>query len=237
MTQQWNILLVEDDENLSYLLKEHLSESGFIPTVCHFGKKALIKVKSEKVDLCILDIVLPDIDGISLAKEIRKINSDVPIVFLTSRNLKSDQMIAYNSGADDYLTKPFDADVLVLKINAILNRVYGKAEEIPKVIPIGNYNLDVLSRRLISDNQEVRLSKTECGILEQLFRAHGKPVSRDDIMKEVWGKSDFFVSKSLDVYINRIRKILAEHTNLKLETIRSVGYMLVLLKETEKMTS
>ena len=226
MTDPWKILLVEDDNNLAYLLGEELSENNFDTTICGLGKDGLEKFNSRKFDLCILDIVLPDMDGISLAKAIKKKNQSMPIVFLTSRNLKSDKMLGYEVGADDYITKPFDADILIVKINAILLRCYGNDETNDGKIEVGKYCLEFLRRKLITPDGEVKLSGTECGILKVLIKENGNPVSRDDIMKEVWGKSDFFISKSLDVYITRIRKILREHTNLNLETIHSFGYSL-----------
>ena len=226
MRASYKILLVEDDENLSYLLGEHLSENKYEPTICGLGKKGLEKFKSERFDLCILDIVLPDTDGIQLAKEIKKIDKDMPIVFLSSRNLRSDKMLGYEVGADDYITKPFDVDLLILKINAIINRCY--KDSTPKVdtLKIGPYQLEITRKKLVTAKSEIKLSNTECGILKVLLMASGNPISRDDIMKEVWGNSDYFVSKSLDVYITRIRKILKEHTELRLETIHSFGYSL-----------
>lgn len=226
MTESWKILLVEDDENLAYLLGEHLSKNNFIPVVCGRADKAIKKFKEEKFHLLILDVVLPDMDGISLAREIRKTDDVVPIVFLTSRNLKSDKLLGYEVGADDYITKPFDADLLTLKINALLNRSYNKANAEVTMLDIGPYKLDTGKRKFISVKEEIKLSGTECAILKTLVMANGNSVSREDIMKEVWGKSDFFISKSLDVYITRIRKILKDKKEVTLETIHSFGYSL-----------
>jgi len=225
MTGIPKILIVEDDENLSYLIGEHLSENKFVPTICNDGKKGLKKIKEERFDLCILDVVLPDIDGIQLAKEIKKIDAHVPIIFLTSRNLRSDKILGYEVGADDYITKPFDVDIFLFKIKAILNRSKANENDV-EVLPIGEYKLDTVRRCLITDNNSLKLSKTESGILVCLIKSKGNPVSREDIMNDVWGKSDFFISKSLDVYITRIRKILKEHTSVHLETIHSFGYSL-----------
>ncbi|HAW50970.1 MAG TPA: DNA-binding response regulator [Flavobacteriales bacterium] len=226
MTTNPKILFVEDDENLSYLVGQHLSENKFDATICHDGKKGLKKIKDERFDLCILDVVLPDIDGIELAKEIKKIDRHVPIIFLTSRNLRSDKILGYEVGADDYITKPFDVDIFLLKIKAVLNRSHIKQDHLSDVIQVGNYKLDSVRRCLITENDRIRLSKTESGILLYLIENEGNPVAREEIMKHVWGKSDFFISKSLDVYITRIRKVLREHTSLKLETIHSFGYSL-----------
>ena len=226
MTKSWNILLVEDDENLAFLLGEQLREHHYDVSICGKGEKALAKFSSEKFHLCILDIVLPDIDGISLAKKIRSVDGKTPIVFLTSRNLKSDMMLGYEVGADDYITKPFDADVLLAKISAIIHRCYTDSIDENEVIEVEGYTLDARKRQLKSDKGSVKLSGTECGLMMVFLREINKPVSRETVMKEVWGKSDFFVSKSLDVYITRIRKILKEHTDLNLETIHSFGFEL-----------
>ena len=226
MTGYPKILLVEDDENLSYLLGEHLTENNFNATICNDGKKGLKKVKDERFDLCILDVVLPDIDGIQLAKEIKKIDAQIPIIFLTSRNLRSDKILGYEVGADDYITKPFDIDIFLLKIKAVLHRSNGGREKDVEVLTIGDYKLDTARRCMITKSTNIKMSKTESGILVCLIKNNGNPVSREDIMNDVWGKSDFFISKSLDVYITRIRKILKEHTTLSLETIHSFGYSL-----------
>ena len=226
MKHNWKILLVEDDENLAYLLGEQLNEREYMTTICHAGKNAMQKFNEEKYDLCILDVVLPDTDGISLAREIKKVDKGTPIIFLTSRNLKSDKLLGYEVGADDYITKPFDADLFMMKIQAILNRCYNREETEEIRITAGNTSLETKQRKLLSGKARVKLSGTECGILKELMQSAGKPVSREDIMKEVWGRSDFFISKSLDVYITRIRKILREYTELHLETIHSYGYIL-----------
>ncbi|UTW62986.1 response regulator transcription factor [bacterium SCSIO 12741] len=201
------ILLVEDDVNLAYLLDEHLTENDFNTAVCPSGEKALNRIESEPFDLCILDVVLPDMDGISIAKSIRKNNPKIPFIFLTARNLKSDMLLGYEVGAEDYVTKPFDADVLLSKIHAIMKRCYrpSPAQEQPR---LGPFCLEVSRRVLQTPHERVKLSTTECGLFELLMQANQNPVSREDLMKQVWGKSDFFVSKSLDVYLTRIRKII-----------------------------
>ena len=223
------ILLVEDDTNLAYLVSEMLEENDFRVHVCEGIEKARKKFKEESYDLCLLDIVLGDGDGIELAKSIRTTNTRVPIIFLTSRNLKSDKLLGYQVGADDYITKPFDPDILLAKIMAVIKRSYDEKPE-PDSFKLGSVTLDNSSRNLLTENDRLHLSSTECGILKCLLRADQKAISRDDIMKEVWGKSDFFVSKSLDVYITRIRKILRDQTDLKLETIHGFGYCLTTVK-------
>ena len=217
-------MLVEDDNNLGYLLGEQLRDSNLNVTHCTAGLKAMKKLENERFDLCILDIVLPDIDGIDLGKQIRSKNRNMPLIFLTSRNLKSDKLAGYEAGADDYVTKPFDAELLVVKIRAILNRCYERQEEAVSIVKMGEFGIDTLRRRFTRPGGEVRLSGTECGILRLLMANPSKAISRHEIMKEVWGKSDFFISKSLDVYIARIRKILKEHSTLRVETIHAFGY-------------
>ncbi len=226
MTQQYDILLVEDDENLSFLIEEQLRHSGFNVWVKNKAEDGLKVFEKNKIDLCLLDIVLPDMDGISLAREIKNMKSGVPVVFLTSRNLKSDKLLGYEVGADDYITKPFDPDLLEAKLWAIIKRCYGEKEDTENILEMGDVKLDLIKRKLINGEKEAKLSKTEAGVLKVLFKKAGKGVSRDEIMKEVWGQSDFFISKSLDVYITKIRKLLKENSNLNLETIHSYGYML-----------
>ena len=225
MKQHNGILVVEDDENMAYLLSDLLSEQGYEVGLTGNVKHGYEKFESGRYDLCLLDIVLNDGDGIDLAKKIRQKDKDIPIIFLTSRALKSDKLLGYEVGADDYITKPFDADILLAKIAAIINRCYGKLDE-KTHFNLDEYKLDFTKRLLSFKKKKIKLSSTECGILKSLFAAKGEAVSRDDIMKQVWGRSDFFVSKSLDVYITRIRKVLREDTGLNLETIHGFGYSL-----------
>lgn len=223
---KYSILLVEDDANLAYLVGQHLEENNYEATICGTGKEGLDNFREKKIHLCILDIVLPDTDGISIAKEIRKKDPRMPIVFLTSRNLKSDKMQGYEVGADDYITKPFDADLLTMKIGAIIKRCYAEDAGMGNEISVGSVVLDTNQRRLKTKSEEVKLSGTECGILASIMKHAGKAVDRDDIMKDVWGRADFFISKSLDVYMTKIRKIIREHTDLNLETVHGVGYII-----------
>lgn len=226
MKSSYSILFVEDDANLSFLLGEHLGEQDFNVTICGKGEDGLKKFKEHKFHLCILDIVLPDKDGVSLAKEIRDLDQNVPIVFLSSRNLKSDKLLGYEVGADDYITKPFDADLLTMKVNAILKRCYSNGKSQEKRIELKSVALEMDKRKLIAKDEAIKLSGKECGIMFVLMSNAGSTVSRDDIMKEVWGTADFFISKNLDVYMTKIRKIIKNQTDLNLETIHGVGYIL-----------
>jgi len=226
MNQHRKILVVEDDKNLAYLTGEILSDNGFIPCVCNSAEQGIEKIQNASFDLCLLDIVLPDMDGLELAKKIRQIDPKTPLIFLSSRNLKSDKLIGYEVGADDYITKPFDPDLLIVRIKAIMKRCYENDIKEQEIFELSSHKLDLAKRCLISMKKEIKLSGTECGILKVLFKANGRPVSRTDILMDVWEKNDFFVSNSLDVYLSRLRKMLKENTKLKLETIHGYGYAL-----------
>ncbi|MBD81571.1 MAG: DNA-binding response regulator [Crocinitomicaceae bacterium] len=226
MVSERQILLVEDDQNLAYLIREQLNEYRFKTVVCTTGLSGLEAFKERLFDLCIFDIQLPDFDGYRLAQKVKKIDQKIPLIFLTSRNLKKDQLRGYSLGADDYVTKPFDFDLLFVKIKAILQRSHTGSAAITQSVTVRNYTVNSVTKVFTTPNGDLNLSNTEIGILFLFFTEFEQPISRERVMKEVWGRSDYYISKSLDVYINRIRKVLKKETNLTLKTIHSFGFML-----------
>ncbi len=220
------ILLVEDDANLAYLIENELNEKNAKTTVCKNATEGLDNFKTTIFDLCIFDIQLPDYDGIQLARKVKMIDQKIPLIFLTSRNLKSDQLKGYAVGADDYVTKPFDAELLLVKIKAILQRCNPELDTKIEEIKVNDFSINSIRKTLNTPKQKIGMSKTEIGILFLLFSEFKQPVSRERLMKEVWGRSDFYISKCLDVYINRVRKVLHQETNLVLRTIHAFGFTL-----------
>ena len=221
------ILLVEDDTNLGFLLLEFLESNNFDVKLYRDGLSGLKGFSSSSFDFCILDVMLPKMDGFNLAEEIRKKNKKVPIIFLTARSLKEDKIRGFRIGIDDYITKPFDEDELLFRIQSILNRVNPEfARESKQIYQLGQFTFDVNNQELKLGNESKRLTSKESKILTILAKSQNNIVSRDEIMKEVWGESDYFIGRSLDVFISKIRKHLQVEPDIKIETIPTVGVIL-----------
>lgn len=226
MKQQ--IFYVEDDKNMSFLLKSCLEEENF--DVDHFdnGLVALQNFKSKAYDICLLDVMLPGMDGFSIAKKIREINSLIPIILITARSAKTDKQMGFELLIDDYITKPFDEDELLWKINALLRRTNDIGGETAKATlhQLGEYLFDYQNLNLIHPSQTKRLTPKESELLLLLVMHMGEIVKKDDILKKIWGSDDYFNGRSMDVFINRLRKYLALDPSLIIETIPKVGIAL-----------
>lgn len=221
------ILLVEDDTNLGFLLLEFLESNGFDVKLYRDGISGYNGFKSSQFDFCILDIMLPKLDGFSLAEKIRVGNKKVPMIFLTARSMKEDKIRGFNIGIDDYVTKPFDEDELLLRIESILNRVAPNQTENKKLIyELGKFTFDVNNQILKFGKESKRLTSKESKILAMLSKSRNNIVSREEIMKEVWGETDYFIGRSLDVFISKIRRHLHSEPKIKIETIPTVGVVL-----------
>ncbi len=222
------ILIVEDDKNMGYLLKENMKLAGFDAVLCTDGVEGLDTFRSDDFELCILDIMLPRKDGINLAKEIKKINKKIPIIFLTAKSLDEDKIAGFKAGCDDYVTKPFNIEELLLRIRVILNRKYNSEhEKKPKTLIFGSFTLNCDERILNSGNNPKTLSAKESELLKVLAINENKVVSRSKILMAVWGRDDYYVSKSLDVYLNKIRKLLHEDPKIELINVHGFGYKLL----------
>lgn len=225
------ILLVEDDTNLGFLLLEFLESNGFDVKLYRDGISGFNGFKSSLFDFCILDVMLPKLDGFSLAEKIREENKKVPIIFLTARSMKEDKIRGFNIGIDDYVTKPFDEDELLLRIESILNRVNPDQTEIGKLIyKLGKFTFDVNNQTLKMENESKRLTSKESKILAILSRSKNNIVPRENIMQEVWGETDYFIGRSLDVFISKLRGHLKSESKIKIETIPTVGVILSILE-------
>ena len=226
-TDKGNILLVEDDVNLGSILEDFLVLEGYSITRLMDGKKGLAKFKKESFDLCILDVMLPQMDGFTLATEIRKINDDTPIIFLTAKSMKADRIKGLKIGADDYITKPFSTEELILRIDAILKRIIRSSSVIKtNIYKLGSYSFDSDNQILKSDLSERSLTKTESKVLSLLCEYKGNLVKRDTVLKEVWGDDDYFKGRSMDVYITKLRKYISEDDNVKITNVHGSGFKL-----------
>ena len=229
MNNKNKILLVEDAPNLGAVLKNYLELSGFDVLLKSDGKKGWSTFNTGSFDLCILDVMLPEMDGLTLAKEIRKVNEDIPLIFLTARSQKKDVVIGYESGADDYITKPFDSELLIHKINALLRRKVTLTLQ-DKSYSIGSFTYDSKFRTLIRKDESRKLSPKESKLL-QLFCEHINDIlPRDKALKMIWKNDNYFTKRSMDVYITKLRKYLAEDSGIEIVNIHSNGYMLKTFK-------
>jgi DNA-binding response OmpR family regulator len=224
-----DLLLVEDDVDLQKVLAQYLELSGFNVYTANHGKHGLKVFQEHHVDLCILDVMMPVMDGFSLAGEIRRLDTDMPVVFLTAKNQKEDRLRGLKIGADDYITKPFEAEELVLRINNILKRS-GKLEA--SSIRIGRLQIKY-GELLISDGENsYNLTPREAELLKYLIENQNTVVKREQILEELWGQNDYFLGRSMDVFISRLRKYLQTEPAVTLETKRGVGFILKITSHT-----
>jgi DNA-binding response OmpR family regulator len=224
-----NILVVEDDKNSGYLIEKNLKLSGYDVVLAEDGVKGLECVENQHIDLCILDIMLPKMDGLSLAKEIRK-RKPVPFIFLSARGLDEDKIQGFKIGCDDYMTKPFNLEELLLRIKVVLHRVdrpFTNEQDTNQPMPIGGALFYRLDRQLIGKNKTFALSDKEAHLMMVLCAAKNQLVSRTDMLMAVWKKDDYYASKSLDVYLTKIRRILKELEGVELQNIHGYGYKLI----------
>lgn len=221
------ILLVEDDTNLGFLLLEFLESNGFDVKLYRDGISALNGFNSSEFDFCILDVMMPLMDGFTLAEKIREQNKVVPIVFLTARSMKEDKLKGFKIGIDDYITKPFDEDELLFRIRSILKRANpDQIDQNKKIFDLGRIKFDVQNQELKIGKESKRLTSKESKILTILAESKNNIVNRDYLMTEVWGETDYFIGRSLDVFISKIRKHLQAEPKIKIETIPTVGVIL-----------
>ncbi len=225
MESKSTILYVEDDEVLSFVTKDNLEMHGY--TVIHAGdgESALRIFNEVRADLCILDVMLPAMDGYTLAAEIRKRNQSIPILFLTAKSLKEDKIHGLKIGADDYITKPFSIEELILKIQVFLRRKELTGDSNQSDYVIGQYTLESSNLKLRHDSGTERsLTQKECDLLLCFIKSGGKILKRQEILEQVWGENDYFMGRSMDVFISRLRKYLKEDPALKIENVHGVGF-------------
>jgi len=225
--EQISILLVEDDPNLSMVLQDFLELMSYKTVIATDGLSGLAAFKNHSIQLCILDVMLPKMDGFALAKEIRKLNAQMPIIFLTAKSLKEDRLKGFQMGCDDYITKPFSTDELHLRIKAIMRRCIkqlpGSQENILK---IGKLRFDVKNQVLHSDFGDQTLARKEAGLLRLLCEYKNQVLTREEALQKVWGDSDYFIGRSMDVFIVKLRKYLREDPDVSITNVHGIGFKL-----------
>ena len=219
-----HLFYVEDDDQLSFVTRDNLELEGYHVTHCANGQEALDTFQTSSFDLCILDIMLPDVDGYTIAKEIRKTNQQIPILFLTAKSLKEDRIHGLRIGADDFITKPFSIEELILKIEIFLKRSQITTKKIKDNFQIGIYHFDYKNLSLKNGDTTRQLTQKEADLLRYFIQNPNNVLKRSDILKTLWGEDDYFLGRSLDVFISRLRKYLKQDTSLKIENIHGVGF-------------
>jgi DNA-binding response OmpR family regulator len=219
-----HILLAEDDLDYAFILKQYLEISGFKVTWAKDGAEALEVFPTAKPDICIFDVMMPHLDGFTLAEKIVTLNPETPIIFLTAKGMKEDKIRGLKLGADDYMVKPFEVDELILRIKNILKRTRNTIV-LPKAstVKIGTYIFDTENFSLIHQNVTHRITEREAQLIHYLFINKNRLLKRNDILREVWGNDDFFSGRSMDVFISRLRKYFNEDPSITISGIRGIG--------------
>lgn len=226
------VLLVEDDPNLGTILEDYLSLKGkFDVKLCIDGDEGLKAFTSEDFDICILDVMMPKKDGFTLAKEIRKINKNIPIIFATAKGMMEDKTEAFGLGGDDYITKPFRIEELLLRINALLKRIVQQeipsTEEKAKTFQIGMYNFDYLNQIIINGTEQQKLSTKEADLLRLLCLKMNDVLTREEALLQIWHDDNYFNGRSMDVFLSKLRKYLKEDPKVEIINVHGRGYKLL----------
>lgn len=225
------ILLAEDDPNLGSILKDYLEFKGkFDVTLCKDGEEALRTFGRESFDLCILDVMMPKKDGFTLGRDVRKLNPDIPIIFATAKGMMEDKAEAYGLGGDDYITKPFRVEELLLRINALLKRISKEKvneEELPDKFEIGNYAFDYTAQQISIGDRQQKLSTKEAELLRLLCLNMNDVLTREEALLKIWHDDNYFNGRSMDVFLSKLRKYLREDPTVEIVNVHGKGYKLL----------
>ena len=223
------LLLAEEEASLSKAIVTILKKNNYTVDAAYDGIEALEYLETNEYDGVILDVMMPQMDGFTLGKKIREIAPGVPFVYITAKSLKEDMKLGYEIGADDYIIKPFDSELLILKIKAILSRCEGEAEEVkPRYIQIGRYLFDTELRTVSKDDRVIKLTPKEARLLELLYEYREHLLLRDKALTEIWGTNDYFTARSMDVYITKLRKYFKDDEKIKIDNIHGSGFRLII---------
>ncbi len=235
MEENVRILLCEDDENLGMLLREYLAAKGYTAELYPDGEEGYRAYVTGKFDICVLDVMMPKKDGFTLAQDIRQLNTEIPIIFLTAKTLKEDILEGFKIGADDYITKPFSMEELVFRIEAILRRVNGKKSKERTVYNIGKFVFDTQKQLLSIGDKQTKLTTKENELLALLCSHANEILQRDFALKTIWIDDNYFNARSMDVYITKLRKHLKDDEQIEIINIHGKGYKLITPESSEEM--
>jgi len=222
-----HIFLVEDDLSFGAVLKSYLELNDFEVSWVDDGKYAVERFRTGSYNICLLDVMLPNVDGFTIGTEIRKLDKKVPFIFLTAKTLKEDVLRGFNIGADDYITKPFDTEVLICKIKAILNRdSQNPSRKLQDKYQLGEYHFDIRQRTIQKDGNTQKLSPKEAELLNLLYEHKNELLPRETALKKIWGDDGYFTARSMDVYITKLRKYLTDDPSIEIKNIHGSGFLL-----------
>lgn len=227
MKAKIRVLLVEDDPNLGNLLREYLAVKGFAVKLMIDGEKGFSEFKRSKYDFVILDVMMPKKDGFTLAKEIRELDQQIPILFLTAKSMKEDTLEGFKSGADDYMTKPFSMDELLARIEAIMRRSGLKDDNEPSIHDIGQFNFDPNKQSLQMNGDSIKLTTKENDLLYLLSKKRNQVLERNYALNAIWGDDNYFNGRSMDVYIAKLRKYLKKDEGVQIINVHGKGFKLL----------
>lgn len=223
------VLLLEDDPNLGYVLQEFLQHKGYDVNLRENGEEGLKAFHDSHFDICIVDIMMPKMDGFTFVKHVRKTDKETPIIFLTAKSMKEDKIEGFRLGADDYMTKPFSMEELELRVEAVLRRSYGtqKGEKETKSFMVGSYTFDYPTQKLCLEDDERHLTTKEAELLKLLAINKNKVLEREVALKLIWGNDNYFTGRSMDVFITKLRKYLKSDPNIEIVNVHGTGYKLM----------
>ncbi len=227
MDAKAHILYIEDDEVLSFVTKDNLEMNQYQVTHCMDGESGLETFQKGIFDLCIVDVMLPKMDGFTLAAEIRKRNQSIPILFLTAKSLKEDRIRGLQIGADDYIIKPFSIEELILKIEVFLKRKSIEYVAPQEQYQIASFTFDWSNLKLVQGETEHNMTQREAELLKMLCESKGNIIKREHILEKIWGENDYFLGRSMDVFISRLRKYMKTDPSIKIENVHGVGFRLL----------
>ena len=228
MSMNKKILLAEDDMNLGKVLTTYLEAKGYSVKHATNGESAYELFCTSDLDICIVDVMMPLKDGFTLAKEIRKMDTKIPIIFLTAKSLPQDMVYGLSIGGDDYITKPFSMEVLLARLEALLRRTYGSDEEDMKPIQMGSITFNVSHQSLLINGEEKKLTTRETELLMMLINKKNDVLDRGYALKKIWGDDSYYNARSMDVYITKLRKLFAPDPNVQIINVHGIGFKLVM---------
>lgn len=226
------ILLVEDEANFGAVLRDYLQMNGYEVTLCPDGETGFQTFRNQSFRLCILDVMMPRMDGFTLARKIREINSDIPIIFLTARSMREDVHKGFEIGGDDYITKPFDSEELLFRVKAVLKRTEGTAatskEEETDIFNFGQFSFNHRLHTITHNGEKLRLSPKEADLLRMLLLRQNDLLSRDEALNALWGDDNYFNARSMDVFISKLRKRFKDDPSIKIENVHGKGFRMTI---------
>lgn len=231
METKAKVLLVEDDSSLAFLIKDNLEENGYEVFYGADGVEGYQLFMKHNVDICLLDVMMPKRDGVTLAGQIRKKNEKVPILFLTAKTMDEDRIAGFKAGGDDYITKPFNMEELLLRIKVFLKHTQDNTGDEQLIFQLGNVTFDSQNLVLREGEKETQLTQKESDLLHYLCTNANTVVKRDDVLMNVWGKDDYFLGRSMDVFMTKIRKYIKDIEGVELQTIHGVGFKMIIEDE------